>query len=198
MLIIFDFDGTIHQTHIIYKKAMEVSLKELGINIDDLDFKSLIGKNPYETWRFLGIKEEKIAHMVNKTGLMMDENMSLFGKLYQGSYQTLSYLKDKYDLMICSNCRNSYMEAARKTYGLDRYFKAYLTGEDYNFIDKYKILKSLYLEEFIVVGDRENDIEAGYKNKMKTIFAAYGYGAIEEAKHASYIINDVRELMKIL
>lgn len=198
MKVIFDFDGTIHKTHIIYKKAMEISLKEAQIDLKDIDFKSLIGKSPHSIWRSFGINEEKIETMVKKTGAMMDENMMSFGELFEGSIETLEYLKENYQLIICSNCRNSYMQAARKAYNLDRYFTSYITGEDHNYRDKYKILKDLSIGDFIMIGDRENDIDAGYKNNKKTIFAKYGYGDISESKNADYIIEDIRELKSIL
>lgn len=198
MKIVFDFDGTLHKTHLIYKKAMEISLKDIDLDIKNVDFKGLIGKSPYEIWRSFGVKEVKIPAMVQKTGAMMDENMKNFGKLFDGSYETLYYLKDKYELILCSNCRNAYMQAARDAYGLDSYFTSFITGEDYDFKDKYKILSDMDLQEFIMVGDRKNDIEAGYKNHMKSIFAKYGYGDISEGSQADYIIDDIRELKKIL
>lgn len=198
MKIIFDFDGTIHKTHIIYKKAMEISLREVGVDIKNIDFKSLIGKSPYDIWRSFGVKEEKIDSMVQKTGAMMDKNMMSFGELFEGSIEILEYLKGKYQLIICSNCRNSYMQAARKAYNLDKYFTSYITGEDHDYMDKYKILRDLDLGEFIMVGDRENDIDAGYKNNMKSIFAKYGYGDLSEGENADYIIEDISELKNIL
>lgn len=198
MKIVFDFDGTIHRTDIIYKKAMEISLKEVGLDIKDVDFKSLIGKSPHLIWKSLGLEEEKIPSMVNKTGRMMDENMKSFGKLYQGSVETLDYLKDKYQLVICSNCRNSYMEAAREAYNLDKFFSYYITGEDHGYMDKYKILRKLNLGDYVMVGDRENDIRGGYKNGMDTIFALYGYGQISEGSKASYKIKDVSQLKTLL
>lgn len=198
MKIVFDFDGTIHKTHIIYQKAMEISLKEVGIDIKDIDFKSLIGKSPHCIWKSLGVVEEKADSMVEKTGAMMDKNMKSYGKLFEGSIETLEYLKEKYQLIICSNCRNSYMRAARDAYELDKYFTSYITGEDHNYDDKYKILKNLNLGDFIMVGDRKNDIDAGYKNMMKTVFAKYGYGDISEGEDADFLIEDIRELKNIL
>lgn len=198
MKVVFDFDGTLHQTHIIYEKAMDTSLKEIGLSLNDIDFKSLIGKSPYDIWRSLGAKEEQISYLVHKTGSMMDEGMKEYGKLYEGVYESLEYLKKKYELIICSNCRRAYMEAARSAYGLDKYFSSYIIGEDYDFLDKASILRSLDLKSFIMVGDRENDIEAGYKNKMPSIFASYGYGDKSEGDKANFVINDISEIKSII
>ena len=49
-----------------------------------------------------------------------------------------------------------------------------------------------------MVGDRYEDIMAGYENKQKTIFASYGYGKAQEGEKATYKINSIEELMDIL
>lgn len=198
MKLIFDFDGTIHKTELIYKEALNTSLKELGKDIENINFKSIIGNKPATIWKSFGLSDEETAYFVKKTGAMMDQNMQDFGKLYEGSYETLEYLKEKYELIICSNCRNDYMKSARRAYDLDKYFSTFITGEDHDYIDKYKILRNLDLGPYIFIGDRENDIEAGFKNNMKTIFAKYGYGSSEEGKNADISIDDVRQLKDIL
>lgn len=177
---------------------MEVSMKEAGLDINNIDLKSFIGQTPHDIWRSLGVEEERIPSLVRLTGSMMDKNMVDFGELFEGSIESLLYLKEKYQLIICSNCRNSYMDHARYAYDLDKYFSSYITGEDHFFKDKYQILKEMDLGDFIMVGDRENDIKAGLKNNMETIFAKYGYGSLEEGAKASYIIEDIREIMDIL
>lgn len=90
------------------------------------------------------------------------------------------------------------MDSARLAYCLDDYFSLYVIGEDHDYKDKHKILKQMNLGPFIMVGDRENDIEAGYKNGMQTIFAKYGYGSIKEATKADYIIDDIRDIKNII
>lgn len=198
MKLIFDFDGTIHQTDIIYKHALSTTLNELSINIDSIDFKSLIGNPPAKIWKDLKIKEDLIDYYVQKTGRIMDNNLKEKGQLYDNTYKTLDYLKDKYELIICSNCRNNYMKKAREAFNLDKYFSHFITGEDYSYIDKYKILRKLNIGEYIMIGDRKNDIEAAYKNNMKSIFCSYGYGDREEGERAIFKIKDIVELNEIL
>ena len=50
----------------------------------------------------------------------------------------------------------------------------------------------------VIVGDRRQDIEAGEKNNLITIGCRYGFGDWEELKEADYIIDDIRELEKLL
>lgn len=199
MILVFDFDGTIHETDLIYQKAMENTLGQMNIKSPNLAYKSLIGDSPTRVWKNLGIKDDKeIDSLVKKTGELMDYFMAKEGRLYEGALETLTYLKDKYNLILLSNCRNSYMDTARKTYDLDKFFTKFLTGEDYSFKEKYKILRDLGLKDYLSIGDRIGDVRAGFKNNEKLIFASYGYGSFEEGENADIRISDIRKLMKIL
>ena len=198
MIIIFDFDGTIHQTELAYKYALEESLRELNLDINDFDYKSFIGMGPKDVWDKILNDNSNKDELIRKNGDRIIENMKSHGRLYDGVYETLAYLKDKYDLYILSKCRNVYMDEARKFYGLDKYFSKYLISESYDFIDKYKILAKEIKEDYIMIGDRQEDIEAATRNNKEAIFAAYGYGSLDEAKGAKYIVDSIRELKNIL
>ena len=90
------------------------------------------------------------------------------------------------------------MEAAREKFGLDEYFTKYFVGEDYNFLEKYKILRKEIKDDYIMIGDRREDMEAGLKNKQKTIFASYGYGGLSEAEGVDIKISSIKDLKEIL
>lgn len=199
MILVFDFDGTIHQTSIAYKKAIEESLAELSLDIKDFDYESFIGMSPKDVWDIIFRDDRDKDPYIKKNGDRIIKYMKREGKLYKGAYETLSYLKNKYRLFILSKCRQAYMREARKKFKLDNFFEEFFVGETYDFMDKNKILKKeLGSLPFITIGDRKEDIEAGFKNGQKSIFASYGYGKIEEGRKASYIIEDIRDLKKIL
>ena len=46
MIVIFDFDGTIHKTELVYKPALYKTLGELGIDPNSLDYRKYIGMSP--------------------------------------------------------------------------------------------------------------------------------------------------------
>lgn len=198
MILVFDFDGTIHNTEIAYKKAITESLTELGLSIDDFDFKSFIGMGPKDVWDIILKDDSDKSAYIKKNGDRIIKYMKEEGELYEGAFDTLSYLKEKYTLYILSKCRNVYMKAAREKFGLDRYFSKYFIGEDYDFLDKYKILRQEINEPYIIIGDRKEDMEAGLKNKQKPIFASYGYGTDDEAKGVNIKISSIKELKDIL
>jgi phosphoglycolate phosphatase len=47
----------------------------------------------------------------------------------------------------------------------------------------------------VVVGDRKEDIDAGKRNNLTSVAAAYGYGTLDEFKEADIIINAITELL---
>lgn len=198
MILVFDFDGTIHKTEIAYKKAIIESLSDLKLSIDDFDFKSFIGMGPKEVWDIILKDDSDKTPYIRKNGDRIIKYMKESGELYEGAIETLSYLKDNYDLYILSKCRRVYMDAAREKFGLDRYFSKYFIGEDYDYLDKYKILRKELDRDYIMIGDRREDMEAGLKNKQKTIFATYGYGKPEEACGVDIKISSILELKEIL
>ena len=198
MILVFDFDGTIHKTEIAYKKAITESLDELNFDINDFDFKSFIGMGPKEVWDIILKDDSDKTPYIEKNGDRIIKYMKEAGELYDGAIETLSYLKGKYDLYILSKCRRVYMEAAREKFGLDRFFSKYFIGEDYEFLDKYKILRQEIKDDYIMIGDRREDMEAGQKKKKKAIFAAYGYGSSSEGDGAYKKISSIKELDDIL
>ena len=198
MILVFDFDGTIHKTEIAYKKAITESLDELNLDINDFDFKSFIGMGPKEVWDVILNDNSDKTPYIEKNGDRIIKYMKEAGELYDGAIETLSYLKDKYDLFILSKCRRVYMEAAREKFGLDSFFSKYFIGEDYDYLEKYNILRKEIKEDYIIIGDRREDMEAGLKNNKKTIFASYGYGDLSEAEGVDLKISSIRELVNIL
>ncbi len=198
MILVFDFDGTIHKTEIAYKKAIAESLGELNLSIDDFDFKSFIGMGPKEVWDLILKDDSDKTPYIRKNGDRIIKYMKEEGALFDGALETLAYLKEKYELYILSKCRRVYMNAAREKFGLDRFFSKYFIGEDYDYLDKYKILRKELNDPYIMIGDRKEDIEAGLRNKQKTIFANYGYGKPAESNSADIKISSIRELKDIL
>ena len=198
MILVFDFDGTLHKTEIAYKKAITESLAELNLDVNDFDFKSFIGMGPKDVWDIILEDDSDKTPYIKKNGDRIIKYMQEEGELFPGVIETLAYLKNKYDLYILSKCRRVYMDAARKKFGLDRYFSKYFVGEDYNFLDKYKILRRELKEDYIMIGDRREDMEAGLKNGQNTIFATYGYGLIDESEGSYKNISSIVELKNIL
>lgn len=210
--IFFDYDGTLHNSIKIYAPAFRKAYSYL-VNEElaeqrqwsDKEISCFLGFNAQEMWKsFMPNLPEDIKEKCSK--LIGDEMNKLIdeGKpeLYEGSLDTLEYLKDKdYNLVFISNCKVSYKDCHSKLFSLDRYFKEFACSEGYDFIPKHdilKIIKSKHPENMVIIGDRKQDIEAGRKNTIYTIGCKYGFALDGELDDADMLINDIRELRNYL
>lgn len=210
--IIFDYDGTLHETSYIYYQAFTKAYDYLVENnyMPERKFKveevtKWLGYNKYEMWSsFAPNLEQDIVDTVSN--MIGDEMLNLIknhkAKLYPGVIELLENLKkDGRKLFILSNCKNSYMDAHRQEFKLDRYIDEYFCAEAYDFISKEEIFESIenkYPGPFIIVGDRFHDIKVATEHNLISIGTSYGFGEKEELKDASYIASSPREIYEII
>ncbi|WP_085876355.1 HAD family hydrolase [Peptoniphilus vaginalis] len=208
--IIFDFDGTLHNTIKVYYPAFSEGVKILkdhgyakDFELSEDNVKRFLGERPNFAYDLLAPSadhdfKKKVMTLV---GQKMDENIkNRVGKLYDGTEEVLQKLSKSYDLYILSNCRESYLDQALDIYGIKKYFKKYYAAETFDFIPKDEIIKQErknIREEIIFVGDRHHDMEAARKNNLRSIFCTYGFGP-EEGKDATYKIDSIKEILEIL
>lgn len=209
--IIFDFDGTLHNTLKIYYPAFSSGvefLREHGyakdFELNDKNVSKFLGEKPNFAYDLIakGADEKLKREVMALVGKKMDENIKNgLGELYDDSKKVLEELSKNYDLYILSNCRESYLDIALDVYGIKKYFKKCLAAETYAFIPKDEIIKKErqnIKEEIIFVGDRHHDMEAAMKNNLKSIFCSYGFGNTEEGEYANYKISSIGELLNLL
>lgn len=210
--VIFDWDGTLHESMHIYEKAFRKAFQYLvdkgyaeQKTFTAKDISLFLGKNPQEMWQTI-LPNTKDIHIQEASQLISEEMLKSINqheaKLYPHAQEVLTYLKEKgYKLVYLSNSKNYYMEAMRQAFKLDRYFDLYLTSEMYQYIPKKMILNQVLssLEApMVMIGDRDIDIETGIYNAILTIGCLYGYGLENELKDADYLIEDLLSLKRIL
>jgi phosphoglycolate phosphatase len=210
--IFFDYDGTLHNSIHIYGPAFQKSydyLVDQGYaqkrNWFQEEISYWLGFNPPDMWKtFMPDLSEELRKSCSD---IIAEEMKLQieqgkPKLYEGALDTLQYLKEKgYQLVFISNCKMYYRDYHNKLFALDRYFDALICSEEYQFIPKHEIIKLIkhqYPEKMAIIGDRFQDMEAGIKNNMTTIGGRYGFALPDELKEADIMIDDIRDLMKLL
>ena len=209
--IIFDFDGTLHNTIKIYYPAFSSGvelLREHGFardfELSEKNVAKFLGEKPNFAYDLIarGADDSLKKEVMALVGKKMDENIKNgLGELYEGTIKVLEELSKNYDLYILSNCRESYLDTALDVYGIKKYFKKYFAAETYDFLPKEDIIKKerqKIKEEIIFVGDRHHDMEAARINNLKSIFCSYGFGSEEEGKDASYKISSLGEILKLL
>ena len=120
------------------------------------------------------------------------------GLLYKNMKETILELSKNYKLYIVSNCIEGYIEAFLYNTNLWNFFEDYecngRTGlskaENIKLIiERNKINKPIY------IGDTQGDKDASVAADIPFIYAAYGFGNVEEY---DYKIDDISELLKIL
>lgn len=213
-IIYFDFDGTLHETALIYQKALQaaydllrcrVALPERRLSLEEASV--WLGYTPPEMWeKFMPELEPDLK---KEASLWIGQLMSKAiekgeGRLYAGTEAVVQKLKQKgYRLKILSNCKENYRDAVVKAFQLDRYFDAFIAAETYGYLPKEDILKAVEnldhdgskAKIVAFVGDRKADIDAACANQLFSIGCLYGYGELEELKAANALIHDIGELL---
>jgi phosphoglycolate phosphatase len=209
--IVFDWDGTLHESMHIYKPAFLrayqslVDLKAVPNKAwSDDEIKSFLGMNPKDMWA--KATPDLSAKLIEQASQMISESMleSITkgeAVLYPHALEILEYLKSKgYHLVYLSNSKLYYMNAMEQAFNLCEYFDIMICSEMYQFLPKKIILErimSSIKKPFVVIGDRKLDIETGVYNHGSTIGCLYGYGNEDELKDATLNIHNLYELNQI-
>ena len=206
--LIFDYDGTLHQSMLTYAPAFRATCKMLADNgymaerkFTDEEISYWLGFNSTDMWNnFLpdvpaDVRENARIFLGLDMGQRVENGE---GALYPNAEKVLAELKSQgHTLIFLSNCRVKYMERHSRVFGLHRFFDYFYCCEEFDFIPKYQIFRLFSLQhkgEFIVIGDRFHDIETAEKNGLKSIGCGYGYGKKGELSAADIIVDDITEI----
>ena len=209
--IIFDFDGTLHDTIEIYYPAFKEGINNLQKNGIAKDYQVtrenislFLGEKPSYAYELVAkdASDELKLETQKIVGLTKEKYMEDgVGKLYPKTAEVLDILYKKYDLYILSNARDRYLDKALDVYNIKKYFKKAYAAESFSYIPKDKILGKIIPNmerEVIFVGDRFHDIDAAVKNNIRSIFCTYGFGEEKEGDKANYKIDNIEEILEIL
>ena len=213
MTLIFDYDGTLHNTAHLYGCAFRKSYQQLVKNgyaekryYSDKEMSKYLGMTPGDMWSsFMPQLPKEITEEVSLSiGKEMIEMISDgAAQLYDGIEESLSELRRSgYKMVILSNCKNDYLKAHRKHFDLDRWFDGYYCAEKYNYIPKEKIFSYIKNdfddEQYVLIGDRESDFKVGLDNNIPVIGCSYGFGTKSELSVCDLIIDSPHELPKCI
>lgn len=197
--LIFDYDGTLHESLCIYALAFRLGYSHLvskGLapykEFSDAEIRCWLGFSAKDMWEnFMPELPQPERDLCSE--IIGDEmiRLTLAGrtKLYPGAETVLRQLRAAgHNLIFLSNCKNSYMQAHREYFKLEQYFSAFYCTEDFNFAPKWKIAESVlaeFSEKCIVIGDRWQDIEIALRHRLLSIGCAYGYCGADELNAAT-------------
>ena len=206
--LIFDYDGTLHESIHIYAPAFRKAQKYLidkkliehCVYKDD-QISSWLGFTAKEMWDNFAPHLTQVEKSICSK-IIGDEMLHLISQgkaqLYPNVKETIRHLKEQgHTLIFLSNCKIDYMNMHKEYFHLGNYFADFYCSEQYDFIPKHAIfttIKSRYNGDFVIIGDRFQDMEIAHKHNLKSIGCSYGYGNTDELKTATHIVFDIKQL----
>ena len=209
--LIFDYDGTLHDCIKIYAPAFRKTyayLVSTGFAEEkdwtDVQISRWLGYSARDMWEsFMPNLPQEQKEICNS--MVGNEMLRLMqagqARLYPDAEFVLEQLKQRgHTLIFLSNCKQDYLQLHRELFGLDRYFSAFYCAEAYGWQPKYAIFPRIQEQfdgEFVMIGDREKDMEVAQQHGLQSVGCSYGYGSREELQDATVVISSISQLLKL-
>lgn len=117
------------------------------------------------------------------------------GRIYEGVEEMLKALSENYPLFIVSNCQSGYVEAFLSYSGYGRYFRdfEYQGRKGLSKQENIRLIMERHnLSNCVYVGDTAHDEKSAVAAGCRFIYAAYGFGRVQEPET---VINQPLELI---
>lgn len=208
-VIIFDVDGTLVDSVNDIVKAMNYTLRKLGVKERRREtIASYIGT---------GVKDLVRRSLGRGNGRMSEKGVRIFSEyyvkhsadestLYPHVREALEHFKEKRKFILTNRYRR-FADATLKQMGIKDYFEEIIGGDDEEcmkpsacILDRAFPRLKINKTKAMIVGDMAIDIKTGKNSRIKTCWVTYGLGKrkdIEKLK-PDYIIDDIIELEKII
>ena len=210
--LLFDYDGTLHDSLRIYAPAVQAAYDRLaGLGYaaprtwEPEELRGWIGLSPQEMWEgFLpGLPQAAKDFSRGFVGARM---LALIragrARLYPGVPQLLAALRGAgFRLLLLSSCPRSYLQAHSWQFGLEAWFDGLYCGEEFHYRPKHEIVPELQTRHqgsFLVIGDRRQDVEAARKNGLPSVGCRYGYGGPGELDQADRAAETPAQLLSCI
>lgn len=200
--VFFDLDGTLLQSRIHIRAAIQQTAQDLGfppIPVEKID--RLIGEPAEVFYQQLvpdGVDPAELhkAYQKNERRILAEQ-----GCLFPGTDAMLQTLfQEDFRLVICSYASTEYATIALETTKARQYFSDILSAK--GFPSKADALKQA-LPRFpdkpaIFVGDRCFDFDAAARNSIPCIGVRYGYSLPEELPQATYVADSPADITALV
>ncbi len=204
-LLIFDLDGTLFRTETVTIPAVRKTFQDQGLTVPPTEeIRSYFGK-PTEEF-FVWIRSLAPRHLaddvVSEVARREIENISETGELFPGVRDVLATLRPTVGRMaICSNGVDEYVPRVLKEHNLAAFFDLVMFRGARD-TDKTRMVRHI-LDRFedrpaIMIGDRQDDVEAARRNGIHSIAAAYGYGSAGELNLAELTADFPGDLTRLV
>lgn len=210
--LIFDYDGTIHNTMITYEYAFRGAYEWLAREgyapereLTTEQMACWLGINSRVIWSTL--LPEASEEIRERAGLlvanaMVEQTREHKAVWYPDAERVLGRLREEgHKMVVLSNCKIAYREAHWEEFAMDRWFAAFYDCESYHFAPKTEIVKDVvkaFPGPYIVIGDRHGDLECARAIHSPFIGCGYGFGGERELEGSDYIAASMAELPEII
>lgn len=209
--ILFDLDGTLTDPKVGITNSVAHALRKFSIEVENLDdLCCFIGPPLTDSFiKYYGFSEDDAKKGVEYYREHFKDKGLYENFVYDNIEELLIKLKSlNKKLIVATSKPEVFAKKILDHFNLIKYFD-FIAGSN---LDGTRVKKadviSYALEKIqisdtskaIMIGDREHDIIGANENKIESIGVLYGYGNINEfIEHkATYIANDVSELLKLL
>lgn len=198
--IIFDLDGTLWDSRKTVAKSWTKVVRDAACSrteVTEDDLRGTMGLQIRDIASILfgDLSEEQRMELI--LACCERENTELKregGILFEGLEETLEVLSKKYRLFIVSNCQEGYIESFYAYHGLERYFEDFENpgrtglskGENIRLVMERNNLKAP-----VYVGDTQKDQEAAKYAGIPFVYAAYGFGDVDDWEYRIESINEL-------
>ena len=185
---IFDLDGTLVDSFQDIYSAMTAATRDLGLSVPS---EETIRNNMHlrlDQLIDLLYPDRDLDSIMHRFREHYDGSGYRSTRLYPGVEETLKHLHDrKCHLFVTTNKRKTAADAILSRLKIDTFFDTVLSsdiahpplGKDV-LVRRILIDRSLDPSATVMVGDAQGDAEAALNNCISFIFAAYGYGKLDE------------------
>ncbi|HAM15935.1 MAG TPA: haloacid dehalogenase [Eggerthellaceae bacterium] len=210
--IIFDFDGTLHDSMYIYRKALTQGYQLLvdkqlapAREFTDEFIAGNIGLTCEDAWQRMcpDLPYSITGQAAARVGEVMDELIENgTARLFPGVPDMLQQVKDAgHQPVFLSNCRNAYRDAVRRVFSFDRWFDHYYTAEEFDGAPKEIIFETIRQDvpgPYIVVGDRDKDIALAQAHGLPCVGCTYGYALPGELDGATVLAKTPMQIAECI
>lgn len=220
--IIFDFDGTIGDSQRLIVKTLQDTMRERGLEVkSDEACAKTIGLRLDEAFVALfGMSaEEGEACAATYREIFMKNKEIMIVEPFPHVIETLRKLHQRgFVLGVASNRNHCSLDGYVRQMALDNIFTSIVAGDDVEHVKPapdmvFKALGEMrgmknpvtspddvkdMLEETLVVGDMNFDVDMAHHAGCRACAVTYGNGTREQLAAAEWIIDDFAELQEIL
>ena len=195
--IIFDFDGTIGDSQSLIVKTLQDTMRARNLEVkSDEAFVSLFGMDA----------EEGMACAATYREIFLENKKAMIVQPFPHVIETLRALhRQGYVLGMASSRNHCSLDGYVKQMQLEDIFSSIVAGDDVEHVKPapdmvFKALGEMKgtIDETIVVGDMNFDVDMAHHAGCKACAVTYGNGTRQQLASAEWIIDDFAELLKIV